>query len=385
MRNQDDTSADGQTGQNVPPSRDCFSNQDFSTRQGFLSIRDLTKRYDDFAAVEGLNLEVPKGELVAFLGPSGCGKTTSLRMIAGLVPATSGRIVVGGQDITDIPTYRRDIGLVFQSYALFTHMSVAKNVAFGLEMRKVAKHEIARRVKEAIALVHLTGKEEQRPGQLSGGQQQRVALARALVVRPSILLLDEPLSNLDAKLRDEMRNEIRDIQKRLGITAIFVTHDQVEALTMCDKVVVMNQGKLEQAGTPVELYESPKTAFVASFVGRTNRLKAIARDGVVEFAGQRIVAPAGLSGPVEVMIRPHRIALSSGPGAPGDDPARQPVAGTIARAIFAGDILQYDVAVAGHLLSVELATRGGETVLEPGQSVTLSWRPQDVFVYGAPA
>ena len=193
---------------------------------GFLSIRGLTKRYGEFAAVECLDLEVPKGELVAFLGPSGCGKTTSLRMIAGLVPATSGRIVVGGQDLTDTPPYRRDMGLVFQSYALFTHMSVAKNVAFGLEMRKVGKDEIARRVKEAIALVHLTGKEEDRPAQLSGGQQQRVALARALVVRPSILLLDEPLSNLDAKLRDEMRNEIRDIQKRLGITAIFVTHDR---------------------------------------------------------------------------------------------------------------------------------------------------------------
>src|SRR5947209_7372813 len=276
----------------------------------FLSIRGLTKRYGEFAAVEGLDLEVPKGELVAFLGPSGCGKTASLRMIAGLVPATSGRIVVGGNDLTDTPPYRRDMGLVFQSYALFTHMSVAKNVAFGLEMRKVAKDEIARRVREAIALVHLTGKEDDRPAQLSGGQQQRVALARALVVRPSILLLDEPLSNLDAKLRDEMRNEIRDIQKRLGITAIFVTHDQVEALTMCDSVAVMNHGKLEQAGTPVELYERPKTAFVASFVGRTNRVAAVAKDGSVEFAGQRIAVRAGLSGPVEIMIRPHRIVLS---------------------------------------------------------------------------
>src|SRR5436190_23749371 len=187
-------------------------------------------------------------------------------------------------------------------------MSVARNGAFGLEMRKIAKDEIARRVNEAITLVHLNGKENDRPAQLSGGQQQRVALARALVVRPSILLLDEPLSNLDAKLRDEMRNEIRDIQKRLAITAIFVTHDQVEALTMCDSVAVMNHGKLEQVGTPVELYERPKTAFVASFVGRTNRVAAVAKDGMVEFAGPRIAAP-GLSGPVEIMIRPHRIAL----------------------------------------------------------------------------
>jgi len=346
--------------------------------EGFLSIRGLTKRYAGFTAVDNFDLEVPKGELVAFLGPSGCGKTTSLRMIAGLVPATAGRIFVGGQDLTTVETHRRDMGLVFQSYALFPHMSIAKNVAFGLEMRKVPKDEIARRVKEAIALVHLTGKEEHKPAQLSGGQQQRVALARALVIRPSILLLDEPLSNLDAKLRDEMRNEIRDIQKSLGITAIFVTHDQGEALTMCDKVVVMNEGRLEQVGTPVDLYERPKTAFVASFVGRTNRLKAVAKDGAAEFAGQRIPAPAGLSGPVEVMIRPHRIALS--PAASGEG-----IAGTIARAIFSGDILQYDVDVGGQIVSVELATRGGETVLAPGTPVSLSWRPQDIFVYGAAA
>ncbi len=346
--------------------------------EGFLSIRGLTKRYAGFTAVDNFDLEVPKGELVAFLGPSGCGKTTSLRMIAGLVPATAGRIVVGGHDLTTVETHRRDMGLVFQSYALFPHMSIARNVAFGLEMRKVPKDEIARRVKEAIALVHLTGKEEHKPAQLSGGQQQRVALARALVIRPSILLLDEPLSNLDAKLRDEMRNEIRDIQKSLGITAIFVTHDQGEALTMCDKVVVMNEGRLEQVGTPVDLYERPKTAFVASFVGRTNRLKAVAKDGAAEFAGQRIPAPSGLSGPVQVMIRPHRIALSPSTGGGG-------VTGTIARAIFSGDILQYDVDVGGQIVSVELATRGGETVLAPGTQVSLSWRPQDIFVYGAAA
>ena len=344
--------------------------------EGFLSLRGLTKRYAGFTAVDNLDLDVPKGELVAFLGPSGCGKTTSLRMIAGLVPATAGKIVVGGQDLTTVATHRRDMGLVFQSYALFPHMNVAKNVAFGLEMRKIPKDEIARRVKEAIALVHLSGKEEHRPAQLSGGQQQRVALARALVIRPSILLFDEPLSNLDAKLRDEMRNEIRDIQKRLGITAIFVTHDQGEALTMCDKVVVMNQGRLEQLGTPVDLYERPKTAFVASFVGRTNRLKAVAKDGLAEFAGLSIAAPA-LSGAVEVMIRPHRVALAPA-GSEG-------VAGTIMRAIFAGDILQYDVDVAGQTVSVELATRGGEMVLAPGTAVSLTWRPQDVFVYGAAA
>ena len=240
-----------------------------------LRLDGLTKRYGDALAVASLDLAVPKGELVALLGPSGCGKTTTLRMVAGLITPSAGRIVVGGNDITAMPPYRRDMGLVFQSYALFPHMTVAKNVAFGLEMRNVPQSEISARVKEALAMVRLEALAERKPRELSGGQQQRVALARALVIRPSILLLDEPLSNLDAKLRDEMRNEIRDIQQSLGITAVFVTHDQVEALSMCDKVVVMKGGKLEQIGTPVEVYEHPASPFVASFVGRTNRLDGV--------------------------------------------------------------------------------------------------------------
>ncbi len=346
--------------------------------EAFLSLRGLTKRYGDFVAVDNVNLDVPRGELVAFLGPSGCGKTTSLRMVAGLTPQTNGRVVVDGHNLTGVPAYKRDMGLVFQSYALFPHMTVEKNIAFGLEMRGADRDEIATRVRDAVALVHLGGLEKRRPTELSGGQQQRVALARALVIRPSILLLDEPLSNLDAKLRDEMRNEIRDIQKRLGITAVFVTHDQSEALTMCDKVVVMNLGKLEQVGTPTELYEKPHTAFVAGFVGRMNRIRAQARNGNVEFAGQRIAVPGGLDGAADVMVRPHRITI--GPVGPSEE--RYQVAGTIARAIFIGDILQYDVDVAGQIVSVELSTRGSESLLAPGASVTLSWRPQDVYAFG---
>ncbi len=348
--------------------------------EGFLSLRGLTRTYGSFTAVDNLTLDVPKGELVAFLGPSGCGKTTSLRMIAGLVPSSAGHIVVNGQDITDVPPYRRDMGLVFQSYALFPHMDVAKNVAFGLEMRKVPKAEVEARVRAAIAMVHLTGKEKHRPAQMSGGQQQRVALARALVVQPSILLLDEPLSNLDAKLRDEMRNEIRDIQKRLGITAIFVTHDQMEALTICDKVVVMNNGRLEQMGTPLEIYEHPKTAFVAGFVGRINRLPGIASGGVADAASVRVAAP-GFNGAVEVMVRPHRIGLSTASVPAGSD--LHQMSGTVARATFAGDILEYEVDVGDVLMKTEAATRGGEVVHPPGTPVTLSWRPQDTFVYAA--
>ncbi|QTL06236.1 ABC transporter ATP-binding protein [Aquabacter sp. L1I39] len=349
--------------------------------QGFLSLRGLTRHYGSFAAVDDLNLDVARGELVAFLGPSGCGKTTSLRMIAGLVPASSGHIAVDGRDITGIPPYARDMGLVFQSYALFPHMDIAKNVAFGLEMRKVPKAEAAERVKEAIAMVRLSGREHHRPTQLSGGQQQRVALARALVIRPSILLLDEPLSNLDAKLRDEMRTEIRDIQKRLGITAIFVTHDQMEALTICDKVAVMNQGRLEQMGTPHEIYEHPKTAFVAGFVGRINRLSGTASGGLAQVAGIT-VSSAGFDGPVDVMVRPHRISLSPH-GVMVPDANAHRLSGTVARSTFAGDILEYEVDVGGVTVKTEAATRGGETLLSPGTPVTLSWRPEDTFVYGA--
>jgi putative spermidine/putrescine transport system ATP-binding protein len=345
----------------------------------FLSLRGLTKRYGDFLAVDTMSLDVPRGELVAFLGPSGCGKTTSLRMIAGLTSQSEGSIIVAGQDVTGIPTYKRDMGLVFQSYALFPHMTVEKNVAFGLEMRGIARDEIASRVRDAIALVHLTGMEDRRPAALSGGQQQRVALARALIIRPSILLLDEPLSNLDAKLRDEMRNEIRDIQQRLGITTVFVTHDQAEALTMCDKVVVMNRGRLEQVGTPTELYEQPCTAFVAGFVGRMNRIRAEARDGSVEFAGQRLPVPAGLDGPVDIMMRPHRIGIGEVPSGQ----TRYRVEGTIARTVFVGDILQYDIDVAGQIVTVELSTRGSESLLAPGTPVSLSWAPHDVYVFGA--
>lgn len=347
--------------------------------EAFLSLRGLTKHYGDAVAVDNINLDVPKGQLVAFLGPSGCGKTTSLRMIAGLTPQSGGRIIVGGQDLTGVPAYKRDMGLVFQSYALFPHMSVERNVGFGLEMRNVARDEIAKRVRDAIALVHLTSMETRRPTALSGGQQQRVALARALVIRPSILLLDEPLSNLDAKLRDEMRKEIRDIQQRLGITAVFVTHDQTEALTMCDKVVVMNHGRLEQVGTPTELYEQPRTEFVAAFVGRMNRIRAYARNGGTEFAGQRLPVPAGVDGSVSIMMRPHRIAINP----VASEEARCRIAGTIVRAVFVGDILQYEVDVTGQIVSVELATQGGESVLAPGTPVTLCWRPQDTYVFGA--
>nr|WP_245293229.1 ABC transporter ATP-binding protein [Mongoliimonas terrestris] len=349
--------------------------------QGYLSLQGLTKRYHDFLAVEAIDLDVAQGEFVALLGPSGCGKTTTLRMIAGLVPTSGGRIVVAGQDLTAVPPHKRDMGLVFQSYALFPHMTIAQNVAFGLEMRRLPRMEIAARVAEAVAMVRLEGREDRRPAQLSGGQQQRVALARALVVRPSILLFDEPLSNLDAKLREEMRSEIREIQQRLGTTALFVTHDQDEALTMSDRIVVMSHGRIEQIGRPEDLYERPATPFVARFVGRTNRFTGNAHGTTIRLGDLAVRAATQRSGPVEVMIRPHRVALAAAGCVPAD--GLNSVTGIVRRTTYSGDFVQYLVDADGLTFMVEEATVGHGRIAPAGTAVTLTWAPADTLVYEA--
>ena len=284
----------------------------------FLKLTDVTKFYGGTCAVSAMNLTVEKGEFVSLLGPSGCGKTTTLQMIAGFEPVTSGRIELAGQDITETKPNTRGLGIVFQTYALFPHMTVADNVSFGLEMRKVPKAERAERVAQALALVHLEKHASRYPREMSGGQRQRVALARALVIEPPVLLLDEPLSNLDAKLREEMQFELREIQRKVGTTTVMVTHDQSEAMSISDRVVVMEGGRATQIAPPQEVYEHPRTQFIASFVGQTNLLPG----RMADVGGQLHVAVGGhqfaLSGAefrpgaeVLMSVRPEKLQLSA--------------------------------------------------------------------------
>src|SRR3954454_4994020 len=281
-----------------------------------LELIDLSKRYGDQIAVAGATLDVADGEFLVLLGPSGCGKTTTLRMIAGLIEPSGGAARIGGTDVTHLPPWRRNTGMVFQSYALFPHMSVADNVAFGLEMRKIGKGKIEARTREALRLVRLEGYEARLPRQLSGGQQQRVALARALAIRPDVLLLDEPLSNLDAKLREEVRIEIRELQRQLGLTTIMVTHDQEEALTVADRLVLMADGEIRQIGTQRDLYERPADRFVAGFVGRSTFLPGrVTAPGTFESAGGLCIAcrPEPGTGPATLARRPDAIGPDPAP------------------------------------------------------------------------
>ncbi len=328
-----------------------------------LRLAGLTRRFEGYLAVDDVSLDVADGEFLTLLGPSGCGKTTTLRMIAGFLNPDTGDIWFGDKRMTEVPPHQRNTAMVFQSYALFPHMSVADNVGFGLMMRKVAKAERDRRVAEAIEIVSLTGLEKRKPGQLSGGQQQRVALARAIVTRPDILLFDEPLSNLDAKLRERVRIEIRELQKRLGITSIYVTHDQDEALVMSDRIVVMNRGRIEQIGDPNSIYRRPKTAFVADFLGLANIV-----DGALE-GGGRVNTPVGTlqiadaadvaTHQVKICWRPEDMKLSAGG-------QQNRITGTARNVIFRGNVTEVRLEVNGQLLRAQVDSdqqiRDGDTL-----------------------
>ncbi|SAL18701.1 ABC transporter [Caballeronia sordidicola] len=278
----------------------------------YLQLNGLVKRYGDFVAVEECTLSIERGEFVCLLGPSGCGKTTTLQMVAGLVAPTSGRILLDGEDITNVKPSARGLGIVFQSYALFPHMTVEQNVSFGLEMRRVSSDERKRRVRDALALVHLEKFGDRYPRELSGGQRQRVAMARALVIEPRVLLLDEPMGALDAKLREDMQVELRALQQRLGITTVMVTHDQAEAMTLADRVVLMNKGAVQQVATPFDMYEAPNGSFVSKFLGKANVLSGFNAGGAVELDGLRLpCANNAPTGKVDYIVRPEKIRESN--------------------------------------------------------------------------
>jgi putative spermidine/putrescine transport system ATP-binding protein len=351
----------------------------------FLTLTGIQKQFGTTYAVHDFNLSAEKGEFVSFLGPSGCGKTTTLRMIAGFEQPTAGTISIGGTDITGRPPNRRNIGMVFQSYALFPNMTVADNIGFGLRVRKRPKDQIAKRVDELLGMINLPDKGGRYPYQLSGGQQQRVALARALAVEPEVLLLDEPLSALDAKIRVALRKEIRSIQRQLGITTVYVTHDQEEALSLSDRVVVMSEGRIEQIGAPPDIYNFPATPFVASFVGTLNLLAARIVDGPtgrVSVDGQEIRAskPADSgAGRVTVALRPEAIELGEGGGS-------NRLVGEVEDVSFLGSIVRTRVRLGeGATVSLDTFNDPGLAAATIGDTVTGSFPPEAALVLAGKA
>jgi spermidine/putrescine ABC transporter ATP-binding subunit len=349
-----------------------------------VSLESVSKSYGGSFVVSDVDLDVAAGEFIVLLGPSGCGKTTTLRMIAGFVDPTRGRVRIGGDDVTLTPPRRRNIGMVFQNYALFPNMTVAGNVGFGLRQRRLPRAAIERRVEEMLALVHLAEKRDDYVDQLSGGQQQRVALARALAASPRVLLMDEPLGALDLKLREHMQMELRRIQQQLGLTTIYVTHDQTEAMTMSDRIAVMNRGRIEQLGSPEEIYGRPGTRFVASFVGKVNFLAGVVRDAAGDRATvetSRGIVQVGVpcqprGTPITLAIRPERLALES-PGTRLN--GCNALAGRIVGQTFCGNLRQYEVQL-GQDATFLVETRPGDAQWNVGDEVRVTWHREDAVV-----
>jgi putative spermidine/putrescine transport system ATP-binding protein len=351
-----------------------------------IEIAGVSKVYDGgVRAVDTVAMDIRQGEFFSLLGPSGCGKTTTLRMIAGFEIPSAGAIRVDGADITHVPAHKRDMGMVFQNYALFPHRTVAENVAFGLRMRGLDKVSIATKVKAALAMVELSGLEDRRPSQLSGGQQQRVALARAIVIAPRVLLCDEPLGALDKKLRQQMQFELKQLQKKLGLTLVFVTHDQEEALAMSDRIAVMNGGRVEQVGTPAEIYNQPTTRFVADFIGDTNIFRGertTTNGGLALDAGKGLIlalppaAETQGTGVLSVALRPEKIQLS-----PRSDAASASAHGVVENTNFLGGAVLYRITLeGGHRVLVQQPNAGASRLFVPGNGVTLDWTPADLVI-----
>ncbi len=350
----------------------------------FLTLTNVNKIFGSTVAVEDFNLDVEKGEFVSFLGPSGCGKTTTLRMIAGFETATSGEIKINNTDVTTVPPNRRNIGMVFQSYALFPNMTVADNIGFGMRVSGKPREEINTRVDEMLKLINMREFGPRYPHQLSGGQQQRVALARAIAIRPQVLLLDEPLSALDAKIRVQLRTEIRLIQQQLGITTIYVTHDQEEAMSLSDRVVVMYNGHIEQIGAPFEIYNFPKTQFVASFVGTLNQVEARVVDasaGVLEVAGQTFRAPgpvmqAANGSRVMIGLRPEIITLEQ------DTPEQNRFHAEVVLIAFLGSVVRIQVRVGENLIFFDTLNNPNMALPKVGDQIDIFFSPESLLVLG---
>jgi spermidine/putrescine transport system ATP-binding protein len=342
---------------------------------GEVKLVDLVKRFGDFQAVAGINLDMPQGEFFSLLGPSGCGKTTTLRMIAGFEKPSEGQILLDGVDMAQTPPHKRNVNTVFQNYALFPHLTVEENVGFGLRYKNASKQEIKKRVADALELVALTGFEKRRPNQLSGGQQQRVALARALILNPAVLLLDEPLGALDAKLRKRLQIELKALQEEVGITFIYVTHDQEEALTMSDRIAVMSQGRVEQVGPPKEIYEEPATAYVADFLGVSNLMEATANGPTTGGCGVKLgdfdlVAGQGeidSRGACKITIRPERVQLQE-QGVTGENV----IPAMVERVVYVGSVLQVIVNLApGQRIQAWIHNEGGALPYSSGSAVAV--------------
>lgn len=331
-----------------------------------IQIEDLHLSFGETKVLEGINMVIEPGEFFAFLGPSGSGKSTLLRAIAGFGPTPRGRILIGGRDIASLPPWKRNVGMVFQSYALWPHMSVRRNVAFGLEERRIPKRAIGPKVEQALETVGLLHLADRMPAQLSGGQQQRVALARTIAIEPQVLLLDEPLSNLDAALRVQMRRELLALQRKLGLTTIFVTHDQEEANTTSDRMAVLDRGVIQQIGTPQQLYDYPENAFVAGFLGTANILKGTMQEGeFVTEAGQRLPTSENVSGANRIVLRPQNIRLASA-GSNGD------IVGQVAHREFLGSQIRYLVDTPDGRIVIDMLHSFGQPPFAPGASISMS-------------